>query len=524
MKYLAIDLGSYSVKTMLIKLERKQIELLDIGEFVLDELKEELDPEGTTRSLHRILVQNIVPEDFEGKTIFQLPNHLITSRHLNLPITQRKKVEMMIPFQLDENLPFSTMDSQFFSQQLRKGDSTSILVNVTKRPELSDFFHNYEMYDCLPTVLTSELSVIHAQALNKNINGPIAILDIGHTSSKCYLIYENEVVSHHFSSCAGSTIDEVISHTYQIPLKEAVLYKHQNCFLLTDGQYEGVTTEQKEFALLMKKTITPLVLDLKRWLLGFRVKYGIPIENIYLTGGSTNIHNIGNFFAQQTGVKTDFLSMGESLIDSEELLSGSEGKFFMSGLMGLNLVGKNKPGNFLTGDYSTGSNLSLPLHSVGFYFSRAGIMALVLSLLLGVDAILQQSRADKVDKLLKTLVKRKELGLNPAEQRGYKNRLDKMETKLLKENKKIEDEVSTLLSATKKTGIPSLEKIFDLFSAKSGIELSEFTATSKETSGTIKVKNNQELKNIQEILQSSGFGNLKTKIVGNSLNFSFATE
>lgn len=92
MKYLAIDLGSYSVKTMLIKLERKQIELLDIGEFVLDELKEELDPEGTTRSLHRILVQNIVPEDFEGKTIFQLPNHLITSRHLNLPITQRKKV------------------------------------------------------------------------------------------------------------------------------------------------------------------------------------------------------------------------------------------------------------------------------------------------------------------------------------------------------------------------------------------------------------------------------------------------
>ncbi|MCR9206209.1 MAG: hypothetical protein NXH75_16625, partial [Halobacteriovoraceae bacterium] len=276
MKYLAIDLGSYSVKTMLIKLERKQLELLDVGEFVLEELKSELDPEGTTRSLHRTLVENIIPKDFEGKTIFQLPNHLITSRHLNLPVTQRKKVDMMIPFQMDENLPFSTMNAQFFTQQLRKGDSTSCLVNVTKRQELSEFFHQYEMHGCLPTVLSSELSVIHAQALNKSIHGPIAILDIGHSSSKCYLIYENEVISHHFSSCAGASIDEVISQTYQIPLKEAVIYKHQNCFLLTDGQYEGVTTEQKEFALLMKKTITPLVLELKRWLLGFRVKYGMP--------------------------------------------------------------------------------------------------------------------------------------------------------------------------------------------------------------------------------------------------------
>lgn len=524
MKYLAIDLGSYSVKTMLINLERKQLELLDVGEFVLEELKSELDPEGTTRSLHRILVQNIIPKEFEGKTIFQLPNHLITSRHLNLPVTQRKKVDMMIPFQMDENLPFSTMDAQFFTQQLKKGDSTSCLVNVTKRPELTDFFNQYEIHDCLPTVLTSELSVIHAQALNKSINGPIAILDIGHSASKCYLIYDNEVISHHFSSCAGSTIDEVISQTYQIPLKEAVIYKHQNCFLLTDGQYEGVTTEQKEFALLMKKTITPLVLDLKRWLLGFRVKYGMPIENIYLTGGSTNIHNIGNFFAQQTGIKTDFLTMGESLADPEELLSGVEGKYFMSGLMALNLVGKNKPGNFLTGDYSTGSNLSLPLHSASFYFSRAGIMALVLSILLGVDTFFQSRKEKDLDKTLKNLVKRRELALNPAEQRGYKNRIDKIESKLVRENQKIEDEVSTLLSATKSNGLASLERLFDLFSAKSGIELSEFTSTPKETSGTFRVKNNQELKSIQEILQASGFQNLKTKAVGSSLTFSFSSK
>ena len=74
MKYLSIDLGSYSVKTMLVKFERKQLEILDIKEFILDDLEGVFESDVEKESLHSTLVEDIIPENFEGKTIFQLPN------------------------------------------------------------------------------------------------------------------------------------------------------------------------------------------------------------------------------------------------------------------------------------------------------------------------------------------------------------------------------------------------------------------------------------------------------------------
>ncbi len=524
MKYLALDIGTYSIKTVLMKFERRQFFVLDTKEFVLEELRSELDPDGTTLSLQRTLIENIVPEDFEGKVIYQVPNQMVTSRHLELPVTQKKKVDMMIPFQLDEILPFSSMDAHYFSQLIKKEKGTSALVNVTKRAEMQDLFDDLDRRQALPTVLTSELAVYHAHALNKNTLGPVAILDIGHRTSKCYIIYEGQVVAHHFSFCAGAAIDEVISQTYQIPTKEAVIYKHQNCFLLTEGQYEGVTEEQREFALLMKKTMMPLVHELKRWLLGFRVQYGTPIEALYLAGGSTNIHNISNFFAQQIGIRTDFVTTSETLIDSEELLSGKECTYYLSTLMTTTMGDKNKPGNFLNGDFSTGSNLTLPLHSVGFYLNRGLVLFLILGVLLGVDIGLQMSREKKIDRTVKILIKKKELGLTNAEKRRWEKRLDRIAKKVRGKNRVIEQEVKSLMSSTRQDGLAPLTKIFGLISASKAIELVSFETFEGNVQGTFKSNNPAMLTKLQEDLKTSGLKDLKLKVKSNLLDFSFIQD
>jgi Tfp pilus assembly PilM family ATPase len=521
MKYLALDIGTYSIKTVLLKFERRQFFILDTKEFVLEELKNELDPEGDITSLQRTLIENIVPEDFDGKVIYQVPNQMITSRKIELPVTQRKKAEMMVPFQLDEILPFPSFEAHYFNQSIKKENSTEILVNVTKRHEMQELFNDLESRGALPTVLTSELSVFHSHALNKNTLGPVAVLDIGHRTSKCYLIYEGQVVSHHFSFCAGGAIDEVISQTYNIPMKEAVIYKHQNCFLLTEGQYEGVTPEQKEFALLMKKTMMPLVHEVKRWLLGFRVQYGIEVEALYLTGGSTNIHNISNFFAQQVGIKTDFTTLSESLIDPEELLSGKECTYNLSTLMASNLAEKNKPGNFLTGDFSTGSNLTLPLHSVGFYLNRGIALLLVLGVLLGVDTVVQSQREKKLDLQVRRLIKQRELGLTNAEKRRWEKRMDKIAKKVRGKNRVIEQEVKTLMASSRSDGLSPLTSVFNLVSANKNLELINFESYDGKATGTFKSQDNGIINRLQGELKGSGLADLKTKVNGSQLEFAF---
>src|SRR5690606_4800527 len=120
-------------------------------------------------------------------------------------------------------------------------------------------------------------------------------LDIGHSGTKAYFVIGNRVVSTHLSNIGGELIDTLIAETYQIPHDEAVAYKHQSAFFLTEGQYSQVNEEQKAFALTMKKAMAPLISDLKRWILGHRVKYGTSISKIILTGGTSRINNIDNF-------------------------------------------------------------------------------------------------------------------------------------------------------------------------------------------------------------------------------------
>jgi general secretion pathway protein L len=522
MKYLALDVGSYSIKSMLIKYERKQLFLLDASEFVLDELRGEIDPEGDDLSVQKNLIKNIIPSDFDGKVIWQLPNRFITSRHMLLPVTQKKKIDSMIPFQLDENLPFSSSDAHYFSQQIKKGTQTSVLINVTKKSQLKEYFELFDEQDLLPTMLSSELSTINSYSQHKNIAGPMAILDIGHKTAKCYIIFEGEVVSHHYSFTAGAAIDEVISKTYQIPMNEAVIYKHQNCFFLTEAQYGEVSEDQREFAILMKKTMMPLILDLKRWLLGFRVKYGVSIDNVLLTGGSSNIHNIGNFFSQHTGVKVDYLSLGESLIDTKELLAANEGSYFISGLMGLGLTSKMKPGNFLQGQFSTGSNLMLPLHSASFILNRAFIALIFLGLILGIDTWVQTKREVAVEKKIRSVLKKNKLGLSLSLYKQVKkNKFDKMDKIMAKKEKAVIQEVKTLQASQDTNALSPLFTLFDFVSKNPNIELIEFSSDGNLSTGVFSSKNKKALSDLESSLKIATLKNLSLKRKGSNLNFSF---
>ena len=75
-----------------------------------------------------------IPEDYEGKIILQLPNNLLISRYILLPTTARKKVSMMIPFQLDDTLPLNAENSHYVYMLNKKGTSTKC-HNINYKPK-----------------------------------------------------------------------------------------------------------------------------------------------------------------------------------------------------------------------------------------------------------------------------------------------------------------------------------------------------------------------------------------------------
>lgn len=489
MNILSIDLGSYSVKFLETRIDRKQILLQNHHEVVLGDVEGELANDTTDFQKQIEIIKTYLKNDYEGKVIFQLPQELVTSRYLTFPLTNQKKINMMLPFQVEENLPFSISDTHFTALLEKKGTSTSALLNIAKKNEFEEIYSHMSQKEMLPHLLTSELSIIHSYAKHRDIKGPIAIVDIGHFTSKAYFIYNSEVVSNHISHTAGSLLDEVISETYNIPLKDAITYKHQNCFFLTENQYGDVNEEQQEFAQTMKQSFMPLVNDLKRWELGFRVKYGQPVETIFLTGGTSKINNIGNFFAQHLNIKVEFLNFPESIIQRDDEIS-EEASFVLSSLMATSQLSKVKPSNFLHGLFSGKAVGQLPLHSLTFILSRSlMVMALLISLFMIERFAFLNPKISKIDKKIKKVLKSPNLKLTSKQRKYYRRKRDRLAKVLKKKNKSITQEVSSLMAASQSNAVSPLVSISAALGKLDEAELVTFRSDGVEVMAEFRAKN-----------------------------------
>jgi len=251
MNILAIDVGSYSIKFVEVRPERKNLILVEKQEIILDEAKSHYPNAQTLSDLQKEVVAGFIQKkNTDLKIIFQIPNEMLTTRYLEIPGTSKRKTEQIIPFQLDENLPYSLSQAHYGSRLYKRSGGFSVLSNITQLNLFKEFFGFYENKDAQPSTLTSEISTMQAYIDHIRMNDTCCILDLGHKTTKAYFVQNRQIVSNHTSFVAGSAINEVISKTYQISHEDAVIYKHENAFLLNDNQIEEVSVEQRELLFL----------------------------------------------------------------------------------------------------------------------------------------------------------------------------------------------------------------------------------------------------------------------------------
>lgn len=502
MRILIIDLGSYAVKFIEAFVERKSIKVLDQHSVILERVKPQLKGIETREELHFAIIKSYLEtNEFEGKIYFQLPETLTTSRYLTLPVPQKRKAEMMIPFQLEENLPFPAGGMHFTSSLTKiNNKETKALINITELETFEAYYEVLKNKDIVPAVLTTELSWVHSYAHSEQIEGPVALIDFGHETTKCYFIYDKQVVSNHISYVAGESIDEMIAHTYSITPEEAALYKHENCFLLTEKQYDGVDEEQSHFAQLMKQTLQPLLLELKRWEVGFRVKYGHPVEKVFLTGGSANIHNAANFFTQALNIPVEVFNPYKDMELTVPAVSNQDQLgFSMVSMATKASQSKVEVSNFLYGQYSSDYNQNIPLHSTAFIATRVLILCLLISsVLLAERFLILNQREAEMDRRVS-----RESILDPSERAMFRRAPERLLTKYQGQNQKIQQEVSMISSALELNALSPLAKLSGLLNSNKNIDLIFFRSQDSFVEAQFKSDDMDELEALREFLVNS---------------------
>lgn len=523
MNILAIDVGSYSIKFIEVRPERKNLNLVEKNEIILDDAKVHYPNAQNLSELQKeVLTAYIQKKSVELKILFQVPNEMLTTRYLEIPGTSKRKTEQIIPFQLDENLPYSLSHAHFSSRLHKRSGGFSVLSNITQLNVFKDFFSYFEGKDAQPSVLTSEISTMQAYVDHIRMNDTCCILDLGHKTTKAYFIQDRQIVSNHTSFVAGAAINEVISKTYQIEHSDAVIYKHENAFLLTDEQLTEVSMEQKEFALLMKQVFSPLILDIKRWEIGHRVKFGTSIDKIYLLGGTSQINSLDNFFNFHTGLTIEFLP---PLLDLKNDFSIHDKTFYLAKMMAISQKAPGNLINFLTGKFQTASNAFISIHSAVFIWVRSSFIALLLILGLFSERFFFLTKQEKaMDSKITGLLKTPSLDINRKDQKLYTTKPESVLATLKKKNKIVKDEVSTILSSHSINALRPLAALSKTMSSNPNVSLEQFTSDGYAVNATFTSEDPNELEAMSKHLKGSGLPDLKINYVSGkkTLSIEFA--
>ena len=506
MRAISVDLGNYSVKFLNYNIQKKTIQFIESDEIVIDLEHIEDGSQESIWSAQLEIVKSYLEEiDYEYQLLLNMPSDIATSRFFHLPVKSKKKASLMLPFKVEEDLPYLLSDCHFAESIVLEKEQCHAIVSIVKKESFDIFFDQLKAKSILPKVLTTEVSIFSEYVSSNEISFPesFAIIDIGHDSTNGYFFNHGKIVANHTSYLAGRSITEVISKNYNISMEEAALYKHQNAFLLTEEQYEQVNENQADFARLMDKTIHPLISEIRRWEIGFRVQNGIPVQEVFLCGGSSNIKNIQNYLQSQLPVKVSlfdsFQKMENPNIDTDHKFRR---KFAVGSLLSQNSTQSSKLINLLKGDYALQSNLDLPLQSAAFISTRVLIISLLISIIFGIDALFSSMANKKADSQITALLKNPTIKMPPKMKRNTQKKPKATLNRLKRIEKSIVQEIKTIQSSISTNALKNLNDIVHVVSGYN-VELHEFSSINDgDFSITLHSKETAQLEELEQTIKS----------------------
>ena len=114
MLQIAIDLGTYSVKFLHFRTDKKRV-LLEASEEITIDFDENTGPQ--EHKLWEIQLQTV--QDYlssiseEYQITLNIKSEIVSTRFVQIPGKNKKKALMMLPFQIEEDLPYSLSECHY---------------------------------------------------------------------------------------------------------------------------------------------------------------------------------------------------------------------------------------------------------------------------------------------------------------------------------------------------------------------------------------------------------------------------
>jgi general secretion pathway protein L len=462
----------------------------------------------------------------QARAIADVPPEYATGRLMDFPVTQKKKAEQMLMFQLDDQLPFPASQAHWAWEVYPDKKSIQAYVQVGQKVAWQQLVSLYGRYHALPHALTTEALVLakafSAETISsidpaKETEGSFLIIDMGHERTQLFFFHRYRLVQTAILHIAGHTLTDVIANSYKITWDEAELYKHQHCFVSLNAESEDLDSNQQAFAVLMDKTLAPLLLEIKRWLIGHRVKFGQGIEKIFLAGGSSKIANM-DFYLQHhltlpCQVMTYHGHMGESLLSHLAHQNGEFAHCFnILFLWSQSARQKGGIAHFLTGMFAQKGSGGPDLFNIVFLQWRMSVLASIIGLGLMGRGLIVQQRTKNLEQELLGRLKSPLLNIPSKDHRLIKVDPSRLEMVIEKKTREKKQQGQSFQLGKKGKAPDVLLELAQLVANSEQVEMSSFTMDGDKVLGQFKSTSTSGLTQLEKALKELPYNDVVTNM------------
>lgn len=519
MRTIGIDIGSSSIKVVEIMTTSKGFQVTQCFERVLG-LNAAHDQEIEIIEFLREISQRFDPS--QTRYCLALRQDQVSIRNKLFPFSDRLKIYKSLPFELEEEIPLSGDNSVFDAKIVRTlGRSAEVLACAAPKHHIrtllqlcSDagispalistegtaFANIYEKWNEPPPAHPAMDNALMMEGESRPERTIHLTLSMGHTRTLVCAFEGNSLIGVRTILWGAKNIAEAISKKYEIPYLDALKEIQTKSFILTNKQ--GATFDQITFSETIAKSVRELVRDLQLSILEFKSEFNALITQVGLTGGASNIKNLGPFLTQQLELPVNKiypLDMIPNVLFEKN--SKTDTTFGLA--LGIAIEGLKKPRNpainFLKGEFAKQNNYLKNLWGQWGPTVQMGVAAFAVFFVYSMmRETFSMELADRAEEALKNQAK------NVAKLPGKKATEANIK-KYIRENKKRAADLKTLGNvATMNSAMEILKKINDATPPKNAVTLDVHILRVQDNNVSLEgyVKSQKEITSLQQSLTS----------------------
>src|SRR3954468_7255137 len=248
-----------------------------------------------------------------GQANYAVPGQSVFARFVKLPAVEEEKIERIISFEAQQNVPFPIDEVVWDYQLVAAGTDEQIqVVLVAIKSDLLEEINGAVEGTGLRTSIVdvAPMSLYNAFRYNySDQKGCSLLVDIGARTTNLLFMEPAKIFSRSVP-IGGSSITASIAREFEEPFAAAEARKKRDGFVSLGGAYaEASDPDIARVSKIVRSTMTRLHAELMRSISHYRAQQqgGAP-ERVYLCGASSSTPYMREFFQEKLQVPIEFFN------------------------------------------------------------------------------------------------------------------------------------------------------------------------------------------------------------------------